>query len=152
MLSIIYPAFLLLRNVSRKMTLMPLHMFIILLSSALIYLSSDKDGFAYKAVYFTFRMAVSLSSTVIYQANFESFPTQIRAVGVRFTVLLGTMAGVVEPPLVSWLQRNEINTVYLFIVIAAIAFIPTLLMKETYNIPPPEIIEELRPSNQLQAK
>lgn len=52
------------------------------------------------------RLIISSSSTVIYQLNFESFPTPVRGMGPKFVILLGFMGGLILPKILAIFQEH----------------------------------------------
>ncbi len=74
--------------------------------------------------YFIYRLLSSVSFASVYMINYEIFPTQIRAVGSTFVYIFGEAAGIIQPLIISALQRNEINVLDHFILIALLGLIP----------------------------
>jgi hypothetical protein len=95
--------------------------------------------------YFGFRLVVASASLIAFNIDYESFPTQIRAVGSTFAYLFGNVSGIVQPYFISVWKQQGWNVLYSFILVIVLGLIPNYFIKETYGIPPPEIIEELSP-------
>jgi hypothetical protein len=57
--------------------------------------------------------------------------------------LSGSLSGVAQPQIVSAFERRRINIIYSFLIITLVEIVPVIYMKETFQIPPPEVIEEL---------
>jgi CDP-diglyceride synthetase len=109
----------------------------------------DKDSLIYSSIYFGFRLVVSSGNLIIYNTDYESFPTQIRAVGSTLAYLFGNASGIIQPYLVSAWKQQGWNVLYSLMIVVLISLIPNYFIKETYGIPPPEIIEELSPDAKL---
>lgn len=65
----------------------------------------------------------------IYLTNYESFPTQIRAVGATFAYLFGNTSGLLQPMVGTFLNGVGVNVLYSFLVIAILGFIPNIFLK-----------------------
>jgi hypothetical protein len=107
--------------------------FVILLLSV----ESNKGSFIYSLIYFGFRLVVSSASLTTYNIDYESFPTQIRAVGSTFAYLFGDVSGIVQPYFVSAWKQQGWNVLYSLLVVIILGLIPNYFIKETYGIPPP---------------
>lgn len=129
----------------RKMNFIISLMMLILLCLLLLE-DQDKQSNLYSVFYFAYRFSVSMAFLAVYLMNYESFPTQIRAVGATLGYLFGNTSGLIQPHIISAWNHRGWNVLYSLIVVCALGFIPNLFLKETFKVPPPEIIEELEPS------
>lgn len=73
----------------------------LLLECILLPFSDDKESVSYIIVYFMLRLVITTSSIVIYQVNFESFPTQVRGMGAKIVIFFGFTTGLIQPKLVA---------------------------------------------------
>jgi hypothetical protein len=93
---------------------------------------------------FLFRMAMSFTFTTFILTQFELFPTQVRGMAVQIVSSSGYIA-VSMIPVVSklLLKAFNISAISCFIFNCFVILILTYFIPETYNNPPPDVIEEL---------
>lgn len=94
---------------------------------------------------FLFRMAMSFSFTNFILTQFELFPTQVRDMAVQVVSSTGYIA-VSMVPIVSklLLKAFNISVTECFLFNCLVILVLTYFIPETYDNPPPDIIEELR--------
>jgi uncharacterized membrane protein len=93
---------------------------------------------------FLFRMAMSFTFTTFILTQFELFPTQVRGMAVQIVSSSGYIA-VSMIPVVSklLLKAFNISAISCFIFNCFVILILTYFIPETFNNPPPDVIEEL---------
>lgn len=129
--------------IERKKAILLLITSILVVQFLLLGTQSDKSE-KYFAYYFLLRLFISALYNNFFLINFETFPTQVRSVAGNFSFVFGTCSGIIQPYVVSYAKNHGINIIWPFIIITFTAFLPLLFIKQTYNVPPPEIIEELQ--------
>jgi hypothetical protein len=95
----------------------------------LILEDSNPQSLLHSITYFVYRLVVSMGFLSVYLINYESFPTQIRAVGATFAYLFGNTCGIIQPHLGILLDKLGWNVLYSFLVIAALGSIPNIFLK-----------------------
>lgn len=123
--------------------------FIILLIGIITAIISLSANFEDKSLY---KSAINLIERIMGSGLFimqlltivESFPTQIRAVATLFIFSFGSLSSAFSPWVVQYLNSHQIDIKYGSLVIYFLATISTYFLKETFLIPPPDIIEELQ--------
>lgn len=132
-------------NVTRRFTNLIVSVCSLVLIVLLILEDSDPQSLLHSITYFAYRLVVSMGFLSVYLTNYETFPTQIRAVGATFVYLFGNTCGIIQPHLGTLWSELGWNILYSFLIIALLGFIPNIFIKQTFMVPPPEYIEELQP-------
>jgi sugar phosphate permease len=126
-----------LEYVTRRKTNFILSLAILIFECCLLMKTEDKESTLYSIFYFAYRFLVSMAFLSVYLMNYESFPTQIRAVGATFGYLIGNTSGILQPHLVTVWKKYNWNVLYSFMAICILSFFPNYFLKETFKIPPP---------------
>lgn len=93
---------------------------------------------------FLFRMAMSFTFTTYILTQFQLFPTQVRGMAVQVVSASGYIA-VSMIPVVSklLLKAFNISAISCFLFNCVVIAILTYFIPETFNNPPPDVIEQL---------
>ena len=94
-----------------------------------------------QTIFFGYRFVISAYIQMIYLINYQFYPTQIRASTGMFCASLATTQGVAQTWVTRYCNNNGVDVRFSFIIISLIAVVSIFFLKQTYGIPPPEIIE-----------
>ena len=74
----------------------------------------------------------------------ETFPAQIRSLGIYGVIAMARLSSIIIPYLTKLKQASGIPLLLQFAIMTLLAIVPAFLIRETYQVLPPELIEELR--------
>lgn len=125
----VIPIHFFLEHVTRRKTNLCISVGSFVLLILLVLEDSNPQSLLHSITYFAYRLVVSMGFLSIYLTNYESFPTQIRAVGATFAYLFGNTSGILQPHIGTLLDEAGWNVLYSFLVIAGLGFIPNIFLK-----------------------
>ena len=85
-----------------------------------------------------------ITYSFFYMQQSEFFPNQIRGIAIQFICLPSYFAPVTVPQIITFCERKGISIVIFFAACTVIITILITFLKETFGIPPQEMIEELK--------
>lgn len=91
-----------------------------------------------------FRFAATVAYNEFYMQQYEAFPNQIRGLALQIVCMPSYFAGVTLPQIITFCERTGISIVFTFVLCTIIIIVMMICLPETFGIPPPEIIEELK--------
>ena len=96
---------------------------------------------------FIFRYAITVEFTIFYVYLNELFPTQVRVLGFALLMVTGGLSLTFVPLLLEVCLENGVSIMAIFALLSGFSAFLSKYLPETINVPPPEIIEELRDDN-----
>ena len=94
--------------------------------------------------FFISRILVNLVGELMQSSLNETFPAQIRSLGIYGVMTMARLSSIIIPYLTKLKQASGIPLLLQFAVMTLLAIVPAFLIRETYQVLPPEPIEELR--------
>ena len=91
-----------------------------------------------------FKFFSSISYCFFYIMQYEIFPNQIRGLAIQVVCMPSYLATVTLPQIITLCDSASISIVFSFIACSAIVVALMALLPETFGVPPPEIIQELK--------
>ena len=76
--------------------------------------------------------------------QYEAFPNQVRGLALQVTSITAYLCAVTLPQIITFCERTGISIVFTFALCCFITVAAVMFLDETFGIPPPEIIEELK--------
>ena len=73
--------------------------------------------------------------------QYEIFPNQVRGLALQTTAIASYTSVFLIPLIMTFCQRTGISIIIFYAASCIFAFLFTLKLKETYGVPPPEVIE-----------
>ena len=70
---------------------------------------SAEGNFMKEAIFFLFRMIVNIQIQLLFIINYESYPTQIRAIAGLITFAIGNFAGIMLPWVADYCNSNSVH-------------------------------------------
>lgn len=114
-----------------------------LIFEVILYEMKDILNAQYYSIYFIYRFLVSSNFSCVYFINYETYPTQIRAVGAILAYAVGCSSGIVQPIVSQSCRQQGINVFLPFIIITLLGMITSFFVKQTFGVAPPQCIEQL---------
>lgn len=93
--------------------------------------------------FFISRILINLAGELIQASLNESFPAQIRSFGIYGVIAMARLSSIIIPYLIKLKEASGIPLLLQFAFMTLLAIVPAFLIRETYQILPPELIKEL---------
>lgn len=91
-----------------------------------------------------FRFGATITYNFFYMQQYEAFPNQIRGLAMQVVSIPSYLAAVSMPQIITFCKTSGISIVLAFVLCTIVIGAMTTCLPETFGIPPPEIIEELK--------
>lgn len=94
--------------------------------------------------FFISRILINLAGEVLQSSLNETFPAQIRSLGIYGVIAMARLSSIFIPYLTKLKEATGVPLLLQFAIMTLLAIISAYLIKETYQVLPPELIEELK--------